>query len=75
MAFISDRSGDPDVWVMNADGSNPVNVTNTDLVHESAPAWSPQAAKVAYSAFVDMSSLPEGYVVFTTGAPTPSSTT
>lgn len=69
VAFISDRSGNPDVWVMNADGSNPVNVTNTELVHEASPAWSPHSAKIAYSAFIDMSSVPEGDVVFSSGAP------
>lgn len=27
IAFESDRTGDWDIWVMNADGSNPVNLT------------------------------------------------
>ena len=56
---------------MNADGSNLVNVTNTgynELVHESTPSWSPAGARVAYSAVVDMSLVPEGDVVFTSGA-------
>ncbi|MCE2449611.1 MAG: hypothetical protein J4F35_14880 [Candidatus Latescibacteria bacterium] len=27
IAFISDREGYEDVWIMNADGSDPVNLT------------------------------------------------
>ena len=32
IAFLSDRSGTLNVWVMNADGSNPINVTGQDAV-------------------------------------------
>jgi TolB protein len=28
IAFESNRSGDSDVWLMNADGSNPVDLTS-----------------------------------------------
>lgn len=37
-----------DIWVMNADGSNPRNLTNTTEVDEFTPAWSPDGARIAY---------------------------
>ena len=38
---------DDDIWVMGYDGSNHVNLTN-DADLQSAPAWSPDGAKIAY---------------------------
>ncbi len=46
IAFISDREGYDDVWIMNADGSDPVNLTNGQ--HCTSPAWSPDGARLAY---------------------------
>jgi len=40
IAFHSNRGGDFDIWVMNADGSNPVNLTNHPG-DDKYPAWSP----------------------------------
>ncbi len=41
IAFISDRAGGDNIWIMNADGSDPKAVTDEDehLVHN--PYWSP----------------------------------
>ncbi len=51
IAFASDRSGDPSpsarIWVMNADGTSPVQLT-TD--HGQQPAWSPDGSKIAFAA-------------------------
>lgn len=46
IAFISDREGHEDVWIMDADGSDPVNLTQGR--HCASPAWSPDGAKIAY---------------------------
>lgn len=48
IAFISFREGYGDVWIMNADGSDPVNLTQGR--HCASPAWSPDGAKLAYIA-------------------------
>ena len=40
---------DTDIWVMEADGSNPRNITNTPGVIEWGPSWSPDGAKLAYN--------------------------
>ncbi len=38
IAFVSDRDGNPDIYIMAADGSNPRNLTqNSD--HDSGPVW------------------------------------
>ncbi len=37
-----------DIWVMDADGSNQTNITNTPAVSEYAPIWSPDGTKIAY---------------------------
>ena len=46
IAFISDREGYEDVWIMNADGSDPVNLTQGR--HCTTPAWSPDGTQIAY---------------------------
>ena len=46
IAFISDREGYADVWIMNGDGSDPVNLTQGR--HCASPAWSPDGTKIAY---------------------------
>jgi TolB protein len=38
-----------DILVINADGTNPVNLTNTTQFNEGAPAWSPNGRRIAFS--------------------------
>ena len=46
IAFLSHREGYNDVWIMNADGSNPVNLTQGQYC--ASPIWSPDGTKIAY---------------------------
>lgn len=50
IVFASDRSGrdDFDLFVINADGSELVQLTHTPMVDEIEPAWSPNGATIAY---------------------------
>ena len=41
IAFISDRLGQSNLWVMNADGSNPRAVYTDPAARAAQPAWSP----------------------------------
>jgi Tol biopolymer transport system component len=48
IAFVSDREGEPDIWVMGSDGSNPANVTQHEAKDHS-PAWSPDGEWIAFA--------------------------
>jgi Tol biopolymer transport system component len=39
---------DHDIWVVNTDGTNPVNLTEND-VEDNAPAWSPDGQRILFS--------------------------
>ena len=53
IAFVSDREGPSDVWIMNADGSVPVNLTLGRHLSCVSLSWSPDGTKIAYLAFDD----------------------
>ena len=46
IAFTSFREGQNDVWIMNTDGSDPINLTQGQNC--TSPAWSPDGTKIAY---------------------------
>ena len=48
IAFASDRSGNPDIYIMNADGSGPTRLT-TDPGIEDFPSLSPDGSKIVFT--------------------------
>ena len=50
IAFESDRDGDPEIYVMNADGSDIVQLTNNNKWNQG-PAWSPDGRRIAFSSY------------------------
>jgi uncharacterized protein YjdB len=57
IAFGSNRAGHDDIWIMKADGSNPVNLTaalayptNPSWTNEWTPAWSPDGSRLSFAA-------------------------
>jgi len=48
IAFASNRGGQWDIWVMHADGSNPVNLTN-DKVEDDFPEFSPDGKRIVWT--------------------------
>jgi Tol biopolymer transport system component/DNA-binding winged helix-turn-helix (wHTH) protein len=48
IAYMSMRQGElPNVWLMNIDGSNPIQLTSDDSA-EHKPAWFPDSVRVGY---------------------------
>ena len=50
IAFVSNRDGSDDIFLMDADGSRPINFTATIDDHEASPTWSPDGQQVAFAA-------------------------
>jgi len=48
IAFFSDRDGDYEIFVMDADGRNQTNLTN-NTCHDCFPAWSPDGRRIAFA--------------------------
>lgn len=52
IAFASERDGDADIWVADADGSNLVQVTDTDGgVGEFTPSWTADGRHIVFQRF------------------------
>jgi Tol biopolymer transport system component len=49
MVFVSDRDGSDDVWVMDADGKNPKQVTRSDRTQFISPEWTPDGKYIVVS--------------------------
>ncbi len=47
IAFVSNRTGSNEIWVMNADGSNPTRLTFND-VYEGGPTFTPDGQWIVY---------------------------
>lgn len=67
IAFVSDRQspGYTHIWIMNADGSNPRELTRGNE-NDTDPAFSPDGSEIAFAS--DRSGQPEIYVMEADGA-------
>ncbi len=77
VAMIMSRSGSPNVWVANADGSNPRKLTSTS--EDSSPCWSPDGQWICFATKMHerrvLAKVPAGggevQVIRTPGTPNP----
>ena len=53
IAFGSNRSGSPEIWLCNADGSQPVPLTSFRGPKVVSPRWSPNGEQIAFSSEAD----------------------
>lgn len=71
IAFVSKRSGTPEIWVCDSDGSNPVRLSSMDGPLVLSPRWSPDARRLAFFATTGLSGKYLGYTIGADGgAPT-----
>ncbi len=52
LAFVSDRDGNKEIYLMNIDGSDLRNLTNHEA-DDWTPAWSPDGTEIAFSSMRD----------------------
>jgi len=62
IAFMSTRDGNPDIYVMNRDGSNVRRLTNNPAIDDS-PTWSPTGTQIAFVSGRTGNSSPEIFVM------------
>ena len=60
MAFMSNRDGNPEIYVMNVDGTAVRRITNHPA-GDSSPTWSPTGSQIAFTS--DRSGTPQIYIV------------
>ena len=52
IAFVSNRGGSPQIYIMNSDGTGQERITYNDSSYNSSPAWAPDGAKIAFTSIV-----------------------
>jgi Tol biopolymer transport system component len=53
IAFDSDRSGTEEVWLAEADGSNPMRLTRGPGRRQGSPRWSPDGSRITFDSRAD----------------------
>jgi Tol biopolymer transport system component len=68
IAFASNRTGPMEVWIAQADGADPIQLTTApDWADVGDPQWSPDGSKVAYRARAKADSAMNIFVVSSSG--------
>lgn len=61
IAFLSSRTGDVEIWVADADGNNPIQLTRIGSQYVAAPAWSPDSRRILSAA--RLTGRPEAFLI------------
>jgi Tol biopolymer transport system component len=65
VAFSSSRSGGIEIWIANADGTRPLQLTSLDIT--GSPRWSPDGSRLAFDSISEGNA--DVYVVDVAGGP------
>jgi Tol biopolymer transport system component len=63
IAFVSNRSGTQELWVCDADGSNPLKLTSFDGPSVIFPRWSPDGRRLIFGALTGPGGNFESYLI------------
>src|SRR3989454_81105 len=66
LAFASTVDGNPEIYVINSNGTGSTRLTFSDPASDAEPAWSPDGTKIAFRS--DRSGSPEIYVINADGS-------
>jgi TolB protein len=69
IAFVSDRTGKKEIYIMDYDGFNPVKVTS-HFSHAMAPAWNPDGKQIVFTAVTKNSQNVRNHNLFVYNLPT-----
>jgi Tol biopolymer transport system component/tRNA A-37 threonylcarbamoyl transferase component Bud32 len=64
VAFVSERTGEHEIWLAEADGSRPRQLTHGPGIMQGSPRWSPDGRRIAF----DSRSEEGGYSIWTIDA-------
>lgn len=67
VAFVSDRSGVRELWICNIDGSDPARLTSFNGPDVLYPRWSPDGARLIFSALTGPNGNFESYTISSGG--------
>ncbi len=67
ITFMSDREGNPEIYVMDADGGNPRNLTNHQF-KDWEPSWSPNGKQIVFVSDREVDGNHEIYVMDADGS-------
>jgi Tol biopolymer transport system component len=63
IAFTSSRTGNPELWVMHADGTHQRRLTSPPIMGGFVPSWSPDDRHIVFSAMAGNPARPEIWTV------------
>lgn len=69
IAFVSDRTGKKEIYLMDYDGQNPIKVTSR-FAHAMAPAWRPDGKELVFTAITKNNKNVRNHNLFVYNLPT-----
>lgn len=66
IAYVDASDGDSEIWIMNEDGTNPVQLTS-DSISSRQPAWSPDGTEIVFQQYDPSTSEVDLFVINTDG--------